>query len=238
MSYSVAKMPREIIIGRETENGVTQIRFDVSPWLEKWPGMCVSMIARNPEGTVYIPATAMDLNELVWSVTSADTAVPGTGSVEIVGTLDEKKKISAASDTKILGRIEGTTGEPPEYAGTWIDQINAAGDKALTAADNAEKAAQAAETQAAAAQEAANQANQAALNANNQADDAVGRVNQAIENLQSAAITVDQQVTEGSANAVSGGAVKTYVDGKVANKETWTFTLADGTTVEKQVILA
>ncbi len=238
MSYSVAKMPREIIIGRETENGVTKIRFDVSPWLEKWPGMSVSMIAKNPEDTVYIASTGMDGNDLVWTITNADTAVPGKGSIEIVGTLDDKKKVSAASDTKILGRIEGTAGEPPEYAGTWIDQINAAGDKALTAADNAEKAAQAAQTQAAAAQEAANQANQAALNANNQADDAVGRVNKAIENLQSAAITVDQQVTEGSANAVSGGAVKTYVDGKVANKETWTFTLADGTTVEKQVILA
>lgn len=104
MHYCADRMPAMIFIGMETESGVTEIRFDVSSWLGRWPGMAISLLAATPGGSVYPPLAALEGSELVWRVTDADTSVPGSGRIELVGTLDGIRKISASAATQIQPR--------------------------------------------------------------------------------------------------------------------------------------
>lgn len=127
MSYGVERLPMVIQLGRETETGVQEVRFDVSGWLEKWPGMRLSMLARTPGGNVYPAVTAMEGTELVWRVSDADTAEPGTGGVEIVGELDGVRKVSATVATRILPRLSGVMGEVPQASRPWVDKVLAVG---------------------------------------------------------------------------------------------------------------
>ena len=48
------------------------------------------------------------------------------------------------------------------------------------------------------------------------------------------ALGIDTAVTQNSGNLITSGAVAAYIAGKA---ETWTFTLADGSTVTKQVVV-
>lgn len=105
---------------------MTEIRFDVSSWLGRWPGMTISLLAAAPGGSVYPPLCALDGGDLVWRVTGADTAVPGSGRIELVGTLDGIRKISASAATQIQPRLQGASGDAPDPAKSWADEVMAA----------------------------------------------------------------------------------------------------------------
>ncbi|MGN0777817.1 MAG: hypothetical protein ACI4MJ_01590 [Aristaeellaceae bacterium] len=144
MSYNVDRLPTVIQLGRETETGVQEVRFDVSGWLAKWPGMQLSMLARTPGGNVYPAVVTMTGTELVWRVSDADTAEPGTGGAEIVGELDGARRVSAMVATRILPRMPGTVGEVPGPAQVWVDDVLAAAGRAGDAAQEAAQSAAAA----------------------------------------------------------------------------------------------
>lgn len=123
MGYCIDHLPSRLSIGRETETGVTDIRIDCTDWLERWPGMTVAAIFCPPGGTPYILATEMSGASLVWHVTDADTATPGTGRMEIVGEMDGRRKVSATVKVSVAERMVGTVGEPPEAAKPWADRV-------------------------------------------------------------------------------------------------------------------
>ncbi|MGN1369404.1 MAG: hypothetical protein ACI4WX_11075, partial [Aristaeellaceae bacterium] len=165
MSFSVANMPMEIIIGRTSENGVKEIRFDLSPWLKKWPGMTATLIAKSPDDTMYVASTTMDGSEIVWNITSADTATDGVGMIEIEGMVDDKRKISSSSATRVLPRMDGTIGEPPEYKPSLLDEVAKASEEAQQSARNAAGYAEEALNASKDAEESKNKAQTAAVNA-------------------------------------------------------------------------
>lgn len=123
MAYSIERMPERISIGRETETGVTDVMIDCGAWVRKWPGMTLHAIHTPEGGAPYILQTETDGSVLVWHVTDADTATPGTGLVEIVGETDGRRKVSAMVKVFVAARMGGTVGEPPEAANPWADRV-------------------------------------------------------------------------------------------------------------------
>lgn len=123
MAYSIERMPERISIGRETETGVTDVMIDCGAWVSKWPGMALHAIYTPEGGAPYILQTETDGGVLVWHVTDADTATPGTGRMEIVGETDGRRKVSAMVKVYVAARMSGTVGEPPEAAKPWADRV-------------------------------------------------------------------------------------------------------------------
>lgn len=135
MVLQINKLPNDILIGRQTENGVNEIEIDVSEWLEHWPGMNISIMHTRPGETYAYPAaTRMNGSRIVWEISNADTAIHGLGTVEIMGILDGKKKLSRIVQTHISKTTTATTSDIPEAAKPWVDGV-------LDAAHRAEEAA-------------------------------------------------------------------------------------------------
>lgn len=129
MTYSIDQMPERISIGRETETGITDVMIDCSAWVKKWPGMEMHAIHMPYGGEPYILQTETDGNVLVWHVTDADTATPGTGRMEIVGEMDGRRKVSAIVKVSVAARLAGVVGEPPEAVLPWVDHVIGAADR-------------------------------------------------------------------------------------------------------------
>ena len=142
--YPVNQLPNTIIVGKETEHGVAEVRIDCAPWLALWPDMGISLWGTPPGGDAAYPAaTHMEGDVLVWAVGAGDTAKAGTGCMELMGMAEGKKKLSAIATTRVLGTSTGTTAEPPEAARAWVDEVLAARADAEKAAERAEDIAEA-----------------------------------------------------------------------------------------------
>lgn len=139
--FCVDSLPREIAIGRQTETGVTTIAFDCAKWLEKWPNLSLHVWATRPgESTSYPASSRVEGRVLYWDVSAADTALAGSGTVEIVGLADGQKKLSATLATKILPSATAQPGEAPEPQQPWVDTVLDAAYRAEEAAKRAEAA--------------------------------------------------------------------------------------------------
>lgn len=133
--FDIANLPRNVVIGRQTETGVEQISIDCSAWFEKWPELSLSVWHTRPTEEAAYPAVChMDGNCLVWGINAADTALYGEGMAEIVGVADGQKKLSAIMQTHIFKSCTSDTTEAPAPAQAWVDTV-------LDAARRAEEAA-------------------------------------------------------------------------------------------------
>lgn len=134
--FEIDNLPPELLLGRQTENGVMVISIDMQSWIDQWPGMEIVIMATRPgESAAYPVVTRMDGSNIVWTVNGADTAIAGRGMAEILGLVDGVRKLSRIVRTHIKSSIVGSTMEPPEGAQPWVDEvINAANEiKNMTA---------------------------------------------------------------------------------------------------------
>ena len=141
-----------LFLGQQGENLATEIRIDMSAWLEDNADLTIYMVAiRHGEAAAYVPATTMDEKVLVWPVTSYDTAIVGTGLCQIVASdgtrIVKAKRIRTAVGTVIPGTDEDTA---PDPIGGWIDnmiaQVVTLANAVLETKDAAETAAESAVT--------------------------------------------------------------------------------------------
>ena len=140
MIYPINRMPKEIPIGIQTEEGVCIVAIDCSPWVEQWPGMvCSAMHTRPGESTAYPVTCEWDGHILRWVVSLADTEIPGQGIVEIIGLADGKRKLSGKTHTKIAETSVLAPGEAPEPIRPFVDQVLDAAARAEQAAKDAEE---------------------------------------------------------------------------------------------------
>lgn len=124
MQFEINKLPNDILLGKQTETGVKEIRIDVSAWLEKWPELTISIWAKRPgEAAAYPVDCSMDGKCIVWRVNDADTAIPGAGAAEIMGISDGKKVLSRSVNTHVSKTIIDATTEPPEAYKPYVDKI-------------------------------------------------------------------------------------------------------------------
>ena len=129
-------------LGKQGENLVRQIQFDLSRWIGTFgPGTVQLLHQRRGDETPYPVAVEQDGNLAVWTVNSADTAAAGTGRAELQYYVGDALAKSETWMTKVLAAL-GPAGEtPPEAQQGWVDQVLQAGAAAAEAADRAEEAA-------------------------------------------------------------------------------------------------
>lgn len=146
MRIPIAHMPPVIPVGVQTESGVEDIGVDVSPWLAKWPGMTVAVWLTRPGEMSAYPAgnVQMDGNVLIWRPDGYDTAIPGSGKMEILGLTQDGEKRKLTGDgvtTMIRSTTLASTAEPGVAEKPWVDKVLDAAQRAEDAADRAEGAA-------------------------------------------------------------------------------------------------
>ena len=142
MDYTIDTLPSRLTLGRQTETGVNDIRIDMSEWLKQWPELAISVWPTRPgEKAAYPADTYMDGSAIIWRVNNADTAIAGSGTVQIMGVADGQKKLSKIMTTYIANTTTGVTTGPPAAAQPWADSVAASAASAQQAAQRAEDAA-------------------------------------------------------------------------------------------------
>lgn len=187
MIHPINHLPPVIRVGIQTEQGVEDIGFDVTPWLTRWPGMTIAVWATRPgENAAYAVAnTEMMGNVLYWYPNATDTEKEGAGTVEIVGVSEGKTKSSGPVDTLVKKTTLDVTQETPEPIVPWFQELQKTAGVAQNGAKDAAEA-------AAAAKQSQENAAEAAGNANAHAQDA-----------KDYAAAADQSVTAAEAYAES-----------------------------------
>ena len=137
--YGIGSLPPLLVLGRQTETGVERVGFDCAEWLNEWPDMTLSLwVKRSGDVGAYPVATEMSGTTVVWTVDGADTAIPGKGCAEIIGSAEGLKKVSETVCTYVNPICSGNATEPPEAAQPWVDRVLDAAKRAEEAAEKAE----------------------------------------------------------------------------------------------------
>ena len=141
MIHPVKHLPQVIPIGIQTESGVESVGFDVKPWLDEFDGLTLSIWPTRPGENAAYPAADVELvgTVLYWYPNETDTAISGTGKVELLGLTADRRKLSGWCDTLIRATSLATTAEAPEAARPWVDEVIGAAEKAKKQADRAEQ---------------------------------------------------------------------------------------------------
>lgn len=138
-----------IRLGKQGENEVLQViwRGIVPEWEEKYgTGEFQLAVKRNQDTVPYIANIELDGGDIVWTITSAETARVGDGECELTYTVGDS---IAKSQIWTITVCESLTGqepvEPPDPAKNWVDVvIKNASDAKQSATESAESAKQAA----------------------------------------------------------------------------------------------
>ena len=129
-------------LGKQGENLVRQIQFDLSRWISNFgPGTVQLLHQRNGDEAPYPVAVEQEGDCAVWTVTNADTAAAGTGRAELQYYVGDALAKSETWMTKVLPALGDASETPPEAQQGWVDQVLQAGTVATEAAEKAANAA-------------------------------------------------------------------------------------------------
>lgn len=168
-----------IQLGKQGENEVLQViwRGIVPEWEEKYgAGEFQLAVRRNQDTAPYIANIELDGGDIVWTITSAETARVGDGECELTYTVGDS---IAKSQIWTITVCESLTGQepvdPPEPAKNWVDVVlKSSSDAKQSAIESAESSAN---------------AQKYAENAANSANDAY-KSREAIENMEVSAVSL------------------------------------------------
>ena len=137
MIYPINHIRDVIRVGVQTEKGVEEIGFDMTPWLTRWPGMAFAVWVTRPGEAASYPAadTEMVGNVLYWHPNATDTEKEGAGHVEVVGIGDGKCKSTGVMDTLVKPTSLDVTQETPEPIRLWAEKVMQAADAVLDSVD-------------------------------------------------------------------------------------------------------
>jgi hypothetical protein len=137
-----------LLLGRQGEHGVRQVRFDLSYLIETFgEGTAILVNQRSQDLAPYIVSAVQDGDRLEWTVTDADTAYKGFGKAEIRWTVGDDLAKTVTYKTSVQRSLTEQT-EIPEPLESWyeqmLEQIGNSQEYAQQAAQSAETAQQAA----------------------------------------------------------------------------------------------
>jgi hypothetical protein len=220
---------RIIRIGRQTENLVSSITFNVQMWIDEYgAGECVLNVRRNGDRSAYpVPMSIAD-GMTTWTITDTDTAKKGRGEVQLVYTVGEKVKTSPIFTISCGESLVG--GEVPEPYEEWLTELNRMTAQVEAAKTSADQSAQTAQTAAETAAGKATEAEQSATTAIGFANNASASATSANVSAQAAAQSAEQAAeyvsdVEASAQAASQSAqsaeaAKTAAQQSAVNSQT------------------
>ena len=105
MDVKTCRIGEEVMIGYTPEYEARQIRFDLSKYLDMWPGSAlVMMVVRPGEKEAYKADTKLENKTLVWTIKQHDTEIPGMGEMWIVFRREEDEMVGITPSTSITVR--------------------------------------------------------------------------------------------------------------------------------------
>lgn len=123
-------------LGRKGENLVTQIRFPVAGWAEKYGDGTFGLLAqRQGDANPYPVSITTDSEFVYWDVTSADTGVSGIGKAELRYTVGEALAKSVIYITRTAPALEDA-GDPPAPYESWVNEVMEAAETVEDIAEN------------------------------------------------------------------------------------------------------
>lgn len=129
-------------LGREGENAVRQIIFDITDWHSEFgKGGSVTLLVQRPGDTEPYPvAVTVSGPTATWLVSAADTAKPGVyGQAELQYRIGDVVVKSAIWRTFIADSLGTPSPTPPDPQQAWVDQVLDAAQMVETATVNGPK---------------------------------------------------------------------------------------------------
>ena len=119
-----AKEYSKIKLGRVGENGHTRVVFDISKYLDEYPGCEFIVLNSSPGDDVAYPVFGIEKEDsnLYWIVTSSDLINSGIGRCELICTLDSVVVKSEIFTTVIYDALDDG-GEAPEPFKSWQEEF-------------------------------------------------------------------------------------------------------------------
>lgn len=139
-----------LLLGKQGENKSTKFLFDVSGWLEDYPGCSIGLNYRPAKSNVSYPCILTDENngKKSWLITSSELVKDGDGQAELVCIQDEVvEKDKRTWKTKVMKSLGGG-GTAPDPWENWEDTFIELAERAEDAAEDAEESAEDAEAYA------------------------------------------------------------------------------------------
>lgn len=122
MRYVTADKQRSIILGRQGENRVETVRFDVSGWEELYGvGEFVLLCKRSGDNTAYPCTITRTENTLEWVVESADVFYEGFGNLQLTYIVNNDVAKSVIFSTVVLPSLDA--GDMPTPVPEWIQTV-------------------------------------------------------------------------------------------------------------------
>ncbi len=200
------------IIGYETENDRTQVRFDLSDIMSEFPGGNPALVILRPGDEVAYPAVSVSQEgtDFIWTVESYDLLHRGILKAQVIYTVSKTIAKTKIYHFKIDESLTNFGEEPPEWE-DWVEELLEAAsavhgaiadaeatlDEKVSAAQDAQTAAEGAQAAAEAAQTAAESARTGAGNAQAAAEAA----QTGAENAQAAAEAAQDAAEDARGNA-------------------------------------
>lgn len=136
-----------IEIGHVSDNLTRRVEIDCSAWKRKYPALTrFEICVTRPDGMIYCPKTEVNsAGKLVWVITDAETAIPGEGSYQVIGTgRYGDRRASRPAGLSIEANMPGIDSErAPDPSKPWVKKVF---DAAAAAEQFAKDAAVSAET--------------------------------------------------------------------------------------------
>ncbi len=154
MRYTEAKEKTNVFIGRQGENNVQVIRFDVGGWKELYGEGAFEVFHMRSRDTVAYPVVinvSDDGSTVEWVVSNADVEYTGNGECQLVYVVNGQIAKSVIFTTCVAKSLDGSGEVPEPYENRIQDLIEAAtnitveANRAETARAGAEEAQQKAE---------------------------------------------------------------------------------------------
>jgi hypothetical protein len=125
-----------IKIGRVGEEKATQIRFCIPEDLAEY---AYTVYVLRPRDIDSYPAAYItkEENQIIWTVSNVDTAIPGRGSVQIRFTGSDDVVKTMVFTIEISRSIDINTSPAPEWQESWLDALTELAETTHTNAENA-----------------------------------------------------------------------------------------------------
>lgn len=125
MKQVSAKPGQPIVLGRQGENEVTQVIFDLDPFLKLFgPGTVLLLAQRKGDTNPYPVAVEVVGNEVIWTVTSTDVAYPTiAGKCELTYYVGEQIAKTETFRTIVLEALGKPSEMPPDPYLDWFNKV-------------------------------------------------------------------------------------------------------------------
>lgn len=122
MRFTTAQENVAIVLGRQGENNVETVQFDVGNMIEEYgEGDFVLLHQRCQDVAPYPCEITVDNGVVNWLITSADVYYKGSGLAQLMFIVDDAVAKTVIYKTFTLPSIDG--GEIPEPIPSWIEQV-------------------------------------------------------------------------------------------------------------------